>query len=110
MATIYTHYTSDEIDYYLSLDSMTGAGYFPLTVMQGDSHEVTLYDDISTVTGEISKLLMKNAGMSLDAVYTVMDEIREYFKDSVLEVWADEDEPPYLLDWDDDDDDDDDVE
>lgn len=106
MATIYTHYTSDEIDYYLSLESMTRNGYFPLTVMTGDSHEVTLWDDLSCVTGEISKLLMEHAGMSLDDVIDVMEQIAKYFDDESVGVWTcGDDEPPYVMQWDYDDED-----
>lgn len=108
MATIYTHYTDADTDYYLSLESMTTNGYFPLTIMQGNSHDVTLYDDLSTVTGEMSQLLMKNAGMSRDDVIKVLEQIVEFFDGSdTLEVWANEDdEPPYILIWDEDEDED----
>lgn len=95
MATIYKFYDI-ETDYYLTLESITTNGYFPLTVMQGDRHNVLMFDDLSMVTQRVSELLKENGGMDYNALTKVMEKILTFFDGDDVEVWYDED-LPYIL-------------
>ena len=96
MAAIYSHI--DE-DIYIELESMNRIGMFPLTTsphMNGYFRS-TLHDTIDGATITIARLL-KDHGMSINAIGEEMETIIYEFMGSNLEVWYDEDEEiAYIL-------------
>lgn len=89
MAAIYSHI--DE-DIYIELESMNRFGMFRLTTAPTNGYfRTTLHDTIDGATMTIARLL-KDHGMSINAIGEEMETIIYEFMGSNLEVWYDEDE------------------
>lgn len=99
MAVIY-NFHGTESGLYISLESMTRNGYFPLTVAENNGYfNTTMYDGLEDATGRISSLLKEHTDKSIDDLIEVMEEIKAFFNEPALEVWCDGegDEVPYIL-------------